>query len=286
MLRLRPGLLVPAAVLALGTLLATPAGAAPAEDASVLDSYVALGDSFSAGPLAAQADGATAGCLRSDRNFPSLVAERGGVPELIDVSCSGATTADLFAPRVTPLGTFPPQLDALDGDTEGVTLTLGAEDVGLLDALAGCAAGSCGDSPSGIGERVEETAPRIGAVLAAIAERAPDARVLVVGYPEVLPGSGPGCAPFRPADDLRAAQTALNAMLEQQADAAGAEFVDTRDRFVGHDLCQGPGARWVQGPSAAGPVHPTEQGAVELAGEVLAALDADAARPGSARRSS
>ncbi len=278
MLRLRPGLLVPAAVLALGTLLATPAGAAPAEDASVLDSYVALGDSFSAGPLATRPDGPAAGCLRSDRNFPSLVAERGGVPELIDVSCSGATTADLFAPRVTPLGTFPAQLDALDEDTEGVTLTLGAEDVGLLDALAECAAGTCGDSSTGIGPRIDRTAPRVAAVLAAIAERAPDARVLVVGYPEVLPGSGPGCAPFRPAEDLRAAQTALNAVLEQQADAAGAEFVDTRDRFVGHDLCQGPGARWVEGPSAAGPVHPTEQGAVELAGEVLAALDADPAR--------
>lgn len=277
MLRLRPGLLVPAAVLALGTLLATPAGAAPAEDASVLDSYVALGDSFSAGPLVARPDGPAAGCLRSDRNFPSLVAERGGVPELIDVSCSGATTADLFAPRVTPQGTFPAQLDALGEDTEGVTLTLGAEDVGLLDALAGCATGTC-DSSTGFGPRIEQTAPRIAAVLAAIGERAPDARVLVVGYPDVLPASGPGCAPFRPADDLRDAQTALNAVLEQQADAAGAEFVDTRDRFVGHDLCRGPGARWVEGPSAAGPVHPTAQGAVELAGEVLAALDADPAR--------
>ncbi len=285
MLRLRPGLLVPAAVLALGTLLATPAGAAPAEDASVLDSYVALGDSFSAGPLVVQPDGATAGCLRSDRNFPSLVAERGGVPELLDASCSGATTADLFAPRTTPLGTFPPQLDALGEDTEGVTLTLGAEDVGLFDALAECAAGTC-DSSARFGPRIEETAPRIAAVLAAIAERAPDARVLVVGYPAVLPASGPGCAPFGPADDLRAAQAALNAMLEQQADAAGAEFVDTRDRFVGHDLCRAPGARWVEGPTAAGPVHPTEQGAVELAGEVLSALDADPARPRSARPSS
>lgn len=277
MLRLRPGLLVPAAVLALGTLLATPAGAAPAEDASVLDSYVALGDSFSAGPLVAGPDGPAAGCLRSDRNFPSLVAERGGVPELIDVSCSGATTADLFAPRVTPQGTFPAQLDALGADTEGVTLTLGAEDVGLSDALAGCATGECGSS-TGFGPRIEQAAPRIAAVLAAIRERAPDARVLVVGYPDVLPASGSGCAPFRPADDLRAAQTALNAVLEQQADAVGAEFVDTSDRFVGHDLCRGPGARWVEGPSAAGPVHPTAQGAVELAGEVLAALDADPAR--------
>jgi lysophospholipase L1-like esterase len=286
-------MLVPAAVLAMGTMLATPAGAAPAEDASVFDSYVALGDSYSAGPLVPLQTGLPAGCLRSNRNFPSLVAERGGVPRFTDVSCSGATTEDLFAPQVTALGTNPAQLDALTEDTEGVTLTIGGNDIGFAEIVAECAVRSpqrpagaaCRDAYTAGGEdelrrRIDATAPEVAAALAAISERAPDARVLLVGYPAILPDSGPGCfplVPFSPGDVeyLRETQQALNAMLEEQADAAGADFVDTYDRFVGHDVCQRPGVRWIEGltpTSPAAPVHPNAQGMVEMAGEVLGAL--------------
>ena len=286
-------MLVPAAVLATGTLLATPAGAAPAEDASVFDSYVALGDSFSAGPLVEDPTGQPAGCLRSDRNFPSLVAQRGGVPDSTDVSCSGATTEHLFAPQVTPLGTDPPQLDALTEDTEGVTLTIGGDDIGFAGIVAGCAARSpqrsegaaCRDAHTAGGEdelrrRIAETAPEVAAALAAVTGRAPDARVLLVGYPAVLPGSGPGCSPTLPlspgdVEYLRETQQALNAMLAEQAAAAGVDFVDTYDRFAGHDVCRRPGARWVEGPTPtdpAAPLGPNAQGMVEMAGEVLTAL--------------
>jgi GDSL-like lipase/acylhydrolase family protein len=292
-LRLRPGMLVPAAVLAMGTLLATPAGAAPAEDASVLDSYVALGDSYSAGPLVPDPTGQPAGCRRSTRSFPSLVAQRGGVPDFTDVSCTGATTADLLAPQATAEGTDHAQLDALTEDTEGVTLTIGADDIGFAGAVAECAARSsqrpegaaCRDAHTAGGEdelrrRIDETAPRVAAVLAAVAGRAPDARVLVVGYPAVLPGSGPGCLPAVPlspgdVEYLRETQEALNAMLAEQADAAGVGFVDTHDRFAGHDVCQRPGVRWVEGPTPAdpsAPLGPNAQGMVEVAGEVLTAL--------------
>jgi lysophospholipase L1-like esterase len=282
-------MLVPAAVLAMGTLLATPAGAAPAEDASVLDSYVALGDSLSAGPLVPDPTGHRAGCPRSTGGFPSLVAQRGGVPDFTDASCSGATTEDLLAPQ----GTDPAQLDALTEDTEGVTLTIGGDDIGFAGAVAECAARSsqrpegaaCRDAHTTDGEdelrrRIDETAPRVAAVLAAVAERAPDARVLVVGYPAFFPGSGPGCLPAVPlgpgdVEYLRETQEALNAMLAEQADAAGVGFVDTHDRFAGHDVCQRPGVRWVEGPTPAdpaAPLGPNAQGMVEVAGEVLTAL--------------
>ena len=269
-------MLVPAAVLAMGTLLATPAGAAPAEDASVLDSYVALGDSLSAGP----------GCPRPTGGFPSLVAQRGGVPDFTDATCSGATTEDVLAPR----GTEPAQLDALTEDTEGVTLTIGGGDIGFAEAVAECAARSldgtaCRDDATSGGEdelrrRIDETAPRVAAVLAAVTGRAPDARVLVVGHPAVLPDSGSGCAPAVPLGPedvayLRETLRALNAMLAEQADAAGVDFVDTHDRFAGHDACQRPGVRWVEGPTPTAPgapLQPNAQGMVEIAGEVLAAL--------------
>lgn len=299
-MRLRPGLFVSATVLALGTVVATPAGAADATDPAVFTSYVALGDSYAAGPLIPLPTGQPAGCLRSTRNYPSVVAQRGYVSVFTDVSCSGATTEDLFAPQVTELGTNPPQLDALDGHTEGVTLTIGGNDIGFAQIVVECAQRSptrpfgaaCRDSYTTGGEdelaaRIAQTAPDVAAALVAVAERAPDARVLLVGYPAILPVEGPGCfpvVPFSPGDVdwLRETQIALNAMLAEQADAAGVEFVDTYDRFAGHDVCQAPGVKWIEGlvPTApAAPVHPNALGMVEMAGEVLRALDAPLAPP-------
>ena len=63
--------------------------------------YVALGDSSASGPLIP--DQIDANCLRSNRNYPSLVATALDV-ELTDVSCSSATTANMTAPQ----GTAPP----------------------------------------------------------------------------------------------------------------------------------------------------------------------------------
>src|SRR4051794_10127159 len=50
--------------------------------------YVALGDSFTSGPLIPRQHGKPFACLRSDHNYPSLVAHalRAGV--FADVSCS------------------------------------------------------------------------------------------------------------------------------------------------------------------------------------------------------
>ena len=51
--------------------------------------YVALGDSYSAGPLIPTTDLA-GGCARSDHNYPSLVARPLKVKTFVDVTCSGA----------------------------------------------------------------------------------------------------------------------------------------------------------------------------------------------------
>lgn len=290
-------LLLPGTVLALGVVLATPAGAAPAESPyaaePLFDSYVALGDSYAAGPLIPLQKGTPAGCLRSNRNYPSLVAQTGRVPDFRDVSCSGGTTEDLFTPQVTQLGTNPPQLDALVPDTAGVTLSIGGNDIGFATIISECAARSpraplgaaCRDFYTGsdggdeLATRIEETAPKVAAALAAIAERAPDAEVYLVGYPAILPDEGPGCFPVVPfsAGDvayLRDTEKALNAMLAEQAAEAGVTYVDTYDRFVGHDVCTPPGTKWIEGlvPTApAAPVHPNALGMLSMAQDVLAA---------------
>ena len=74
-----------------GSSLAGPANPLPAMPTG---RYVALGDSFVAGPLIPTTDLAS-GCARSDHNYPSLVAKALDVKTFVDVSCSGATTSDL-----------------------------------------------------------------------------------------------------------------------------------------------------------------------------------------------
>ena len=56
--------------------------------------YVALGDSYSAGPLIPTTDLA-GGCARSDHNYPSLLADELDAKTFVDVTCSGAKTHDI-----------------------------------------------------------------------------------------------------------------------------------------------------------------------------------------------
>ncbi len=62
---------------------------------------------------------------------------------------------------------------------------------------------------------------------------------------------------------LREVEKKLNAMLAEEAGDAKVDFVDTYTPTVGHDVCQLPPRKWVEGlvpTSPAAPVHPNSQG--------------------------
>src|SRR5687767_14041598 len=92
--------------------------------ADTTSSYVALGDSYAAGPLIplyAQ----PWGWLKSTNNYPNLAKADIAMPVFRDVTCSGAETEDMTkAQGVTP-GPNPPQFNALDADTKVVSITIG-----------------------------------------------------------------------------------------------------------------------------------------------------------------
>src|SRR5690349_19526946 len=75
------------------------------------DHYVALGDSYTAGPLIPLQRLDPVGCLRSTSNYPAQLAVRLLVRSFTDVSCSGADTSNMTAPQNVPLGTNAPQLN-------------------------------------------------------------------------------------------------------------------------------------------------------------------------------
>lgn len=250
--------------------------------------YVSLGDSYTSGPLIPrQVD---ANCARSDSNYPSLVARQRAATGFQDVSCSGATTEDMWRPQ----GTNGPQLDALDRDTDLVTVQIGGNDVGFGSIIATCARlgvqDPAGDpcrrsytSSSGVDQltvTIARTAPRVDRVLRAVHARSPHARVVVVGYPDLLPDDGSGCFPSVPfaARDfpyLRDTEKRLNLMLRLVAAVNGAQYVDTYGPTRGHDMCKAPADRWIEPlrPDApAAPAHPNARGEQAMADAVLRTL--------------
>jgi lysophospholipase L1-like esterase len=281
-------------------LAATLAQPAAADQAVGVSRYVALGDSYTAGPGIPNQTADSGGCGRSDHNYPHLVAAALAVTRFTDVSCGSATTDHMAGQQPLPGGLLgeaqvkqaSPQLDALGSDVDLVTLGVGGNDIGFGEIMLTCAGRSLllpvtapckqhytrnGDE---LGRRIELTTPKVAAVLAAIRDRAPAARVLVVGYPVILPAAGPGCWPLMPVAVgdvawLRDVQARLNAMLAEQAAAAGGTFVDTYTSSIGHDVCRLPGEKWVEGflPTApASPVHPNALGMANTARQVLATL--------------
>ncbi|MEU3615728.1 SGNH/GDSL hydrolase family protein [Streptomyces sp. NPDC006872] len=277
--------------------------------------YVALGDSYTAGPEIPGQNGSPAGCERSDRNYPALVARRLGLPaaDFRDVSCSGATVADLTAAQSTDRGTNPAQLSALSDRTRLVTLGMGGNDIGFASLVKTCVKSGVlnfalsglkglkdlkdldadsGDAPckdryvsdgaDEVEQRIETADERLAQALAEVRRRAPEARVYVVGYPAILPSHTTGCgdAMGLAAGDvayLHDKEQQLNGMLRERAEKAGADYVDTYTPSVGRDACADRQVRWIEPlvPLApAASVHPNERGEQGMADAVLKTLGA------------
>ena len=262
--------------------------AAPA--AAEIERYVALGDSFTAAPLVPTTDLAD-GCFRSDSNYPALVAEQLDVTELVDVSCSGARTRDLTGRQATVRdASVPPQLRAVDRDTDLVTLGIGGNDFDLVHTLVGTCSRLGLDDPTGspcsdrledrgvdLLARTDHISDRVEDAVRRVQRRAPEAAVVLVGYLRLAPEDG-RCRdlPFAPGDyeyGVRVSE-ALNDALEQAARRTGATFVDMHEHSEGHDVCADDpwvnGHRTVQGEALA--YHPFAEGMEAVAEEVVEAV--------------
>jgi hypothetical protein len=278
--RLLRALAVAVAALAIFALVATAARAA---------NYVALGDSYAAGPLIPNPV-LPLGCLKSDHNYPHVAAPGVGLT-LRDASCSGAKTVDMTNPQnVSPDGPNPPQFNSLDVSTTVVSLTIGGNDIGFSEVAESCItinpfSHPCLDkyNPGGkdqLKARVEATAPKVAAVLQGIHSRSPSAKIYVVNYPAIFPETGSGCWPqmplgFQDVPYLRSTEQRLNSMLATQAAANGATLVNWYGASIGHDACKSTSNRWVEPlvpGTLAAPIHPNKQGMAGGANALVAAV--------------
>lgn len=228
--------------------------------------YVAIGDSFSSGIDVDPADDRA--CGRSAANYAHLFSDAEENVELSDVTCGGADPASLTAPQKLVEGQRPPSIDAVAPDTDLVTYSLGANEflsfgtlVYLCSPLArtdpdgsSCSTGEWSTLP----QRLHSTlADRTSNAVLAIRARAPEARVVVVGYPMVFSASG-GCADMpMPSGDVDWAvrvNRAWNSGLARGAEVADAEFLDVAALSEGHEACSE--APWINPTSAFTPTDP------------------------------
>jgi lysophospholipase L1-like esterase len=230
------------AALALATVATFLAPTAPAQAAA--PPYVALGDSYASGTGTRSyiADGTS--CQRSTYAYPSLLAAQKGYA-LNFRACSGAKIPDVTNT----------QLSALTSATRYVSISVGGNDAGFADVLTECAtpwwAGDCNGAIDKARAFINNTLPgRLSTLYTSIRAKAPNARVVVVGYPRIFMGEDCNAFTwFSPSEQSRLNSTAdlLNSKLSSAAAARGFGFANPTSRFIGHAVCDSP--EWINGLS-------------------------------------
>lgn len=251
---MRRPLILAGLLLGVLTLAPVPTPAATAGSAPV---YVALGDSYASGVGTGSYLDDDSGCQRSALAYPSLIAKARGYA-LRFRACSGATISHVRGS----------QLDALGPRTRYVTVSVGGNDAGFASVLTTCATpwwlAACDPAVDRAEAFVRTTLPdRLETLYDEVRERAPRAKVVVVGYPRVFMGEDCNLGTWFSADEqerLNATADLLDTQLAAAARAAGFAFADPRSRFTGHAVCDDP--EWLNGlsrpitdsyhPSAAG----------------------------------
>ncbi len=253
-----------------------PTVAPPPVIHDVSGSYVAIGDSYSAGeglrPFLA-GTGAT-NCDRSASQAYSEVLSfsPSGVTRMF-TACSGAVAADVLHETVRNGIRVPPQIDgAVHPDVGLVTLTMGGNDALFSKIVIACfeesdcldesfpPAGVQSVEPVPVGPLASTWGPAtllaIGkeyAVLFPILRRDfPNARIVVIGYPYLFPSRSAPLWPLdcfsvlrrfsRPVrDGIRTLQQEFNDLTYEEAVAARIEFVSPVTMWQGHEPCGSKG---------------------------------------------
>jgi lysophospholipase L1-like esterase/Flp pilus assembly pilin Flp len=231
---------------------------------------VVLGDSYSSGEGGDDygVTGSTPGCHASANAYGPAVAKSLGMSDRLTVTaCTGASLSDL-AKRYSDHDQ-PPQLGTVDDHTSLVTMTLGANDLDWPSVLKQCGelhteatvamstphlpglpavfapAPSCASAMrADVGQRISALKPRLDSAYATLKQGAPNARIVVMGYPHPFPST--------PTTDVRMAfavvadpadQRWMNSKLDEvnqeikdAAKANGVEYVDTTNALAGHEL--------------------------------------------------
>lgn len=283
-----------AAVLVLLALVVSPPSARAAQAGNVVtfgDSYTASPDqlfnqyhnsstgsadalsSGSSNPLAApEGYPSRMGCLQAPTNWPRQMARQTGLP-VDDWSCTAETSQSVLS-----------RVDAaishgdIHGSTRAVILMIGGNDFGPFGIREGA-------DVLNYDAMVARYSNNMRAVAGRIRAAAPNAQLVVAGYPQVTDGHALCFFNVIPTVPLgvpvpgHAAENALRDMQAAGAAAAGMRFVDNRALTSGHSTCsRNDSQRFVAGivdttsPPYPMSMHPTDLGHQALARNNAAAI--------------
>jgi lysophospholipase L1-like esterase len=196
--------------------------------------YVALGDSYSSGLGAGDYYSSSGSCERSADSYPALWAAANHPASYVSEACAEATVSSVISS----------QLAALSKNTTLVSITIGGNDVGFVPVMATCVilpTSFCVSAVATAEAEIRSDLPReLNQLMAAISAAAPDAKVVLLGYPEPydlpVPASCAGlCSTDR--TDLNQAASQLDGQLQAAASRYSDAFADVRSAFDGHQIC-------------------------------------------------
>jgi lysophospholipase L1-like esterase len=209
-------------------------GTATAARAASSVHYVALGDSYASGVGAGDESGS---CDQSPNAYGPLWASANSPASYTFVACSGATTSSVISS----------QLSSLSTSTTLVSITIGGNDVGFSSIMETCvldSTSSCEDAVSQAEQYTNDTLPgNLSTLFADIKADAPNAKVVVLDYPDFYDLSVPVCIGLSSADHqaLDNGVNDLDGVIQTAAGNAGFHFADVRTQFSGHELCDNAG---------------------------------------------
>lgn len=233
------------------------------------------------------------GCYQSTENYPKQIADALGLSlganNINDRTCSGAVTANIRdTPQLTMNGHLAPvQSDWLSATTDVVTLTIGGNDLTFADVARFCVRLGIDAESFPIGDFLidnckewywpipsdpdtdklinlldDTVKPSLAETFALIKEKAPNAKVFVIGYPSIAPDLSniptpqpPGCFtdpvitnpfgyrensfPYSQVDTLylHHVEDAMDNASQAAAEAAGFTFIPTWAATQAHSAC-------------------------------------------------
>ncbi|HSO90911.1 MAG TPA: SGNH/GDSL hydrolase family protein [Arthrobacter sp.] len=200
--------------------------------------YIALGDSYASGQGAGPYQDDI--CYRSENTYSELADNVKAIKLVRNAACSGKTTQDVVNS----------QLRQLNKSTELVTITAGGNNLKVGDIFTKCGAAMVNPTPTAVGLCDEasaaaaeklgsgELAGDVAAMIQSVKAAAPNARIVVTGYPYLYDP-----VPFNAADPMsvfiykaKLLADGLNGSIAGAAMATGAQYVDVRAAFAGHGI--------------------------------------------------
>lgn len=243
------------------------------------------------------------GCDRTYGSYPVL-ADRalrdepitGKALHLMDVSCGGATIDNIAGTGQTPISPVEPPENGwpqirlqveranLDETTGLVTIGAGGNSMPFAAMLMSCLIGGYGQpdeatpcrdayeaggpifDPESISDKYDRITREYAAMLNEVMTKAPNAKVVTVGYPTVAPEDPSGCdrtdttqfaANIKGLGTMSITHgdiawfhdvtTHLNTIIEAITKLSGGTYVDVQTSSKGHDVCQSSSVKWVEG---------------------------------------